>query len=119
MSMALTHFSIGAIISLLIFRAIDYRSDRVGINDYLRYDIIVAIIGGLWALIPDNRVLHGGIEELFGFMLCNIFFLHCLLDELDSKDSYIVSLISFGLLLLTINLINYEIGINQKKNNNV
>ena len=99
--MALGHFSIGAILSLLIFRAIDYHSDRIGIDDYLRYDIIVAFIPVLW----------GNFNELFeGYLLCDFFFLHCWLDKTDINDSILVSVILFGLLLLTINLINLEIG---------
>ena len=106
----------GASLSLLIFRAIDYQSERIGTKDYLRYDIIVASLGGLWAMIPDIPSLYGVMDELFSGILCNVFFFHCLLDEYDSQDSILFSAILFGLFLLTINIINLEIRLNEKKN---
>lgn len=115
MSLGLTHFSMGATLSLLIFRAIDYNSKRVGLDDYLRYDILIAFMGGLWAMIPDIPALFGVFDELFGSTICNLFFFHCWMDAIDPKDTIMNSVIMFGILLLIINLINFEIGITEKK----
>lgn len=110
MSYALGHFSLGAMLSLILFRMIDYRSERIKTEDYLRYDIIIATIGGLWAMIPDIPYLFGIMKPLCDGVLCNVFFFHCWLDEFDPHDSMIVSAILFGLFLLTVNLLNLNIG---------
>jgi len=110
LSYALGHFSLGAMLSLLIFRAIDYKSERIKTEDYLRYDIVVACIGGLWAMIPDIPYLFGVMKPLVGGGLCNVFFFHCWLDEFDLHDSMLISGILFGLFLLTVNLLNLDIG---------
>jgi len=112
MSFAMGHFCLGASLSLIIFRAIDYHSEKIRLSDYLRYDILIASIGGLWAMIPDLPSIWGVMDELFGGILCNIFFFHCLLDEYDSQDSILFSAIMFGLFLLTINVINFQITSN-------
>ncbi len=114
MSIALGHFFIGATTSLLIFRAIEYHSDKIKLNHYLRYDIIIASLGGIWGMIPDIPIFWGVYDELFEGILCNIFFFHSILDELDPHDSIIVPVILFGLFILTINLINLEIEIRRE-----
>jgi len=110
LSYALAHFSLGATISLLIFRAIDYHSVRIRTEDYLRYDLIVATLGGLWAMIPDITYLFGVTKPLVNGGLCDVFFFHCWLDEFDPYDSMIVSAVLFGGFLLMVNLINWNIG---------
>ena len=115
MSMGLGHFSIGAICSLLIFRAIVYYSERFTLKHYLRWDIIIAGIGGLWAMIPDIPKLYGAMDKTFGLLFCDLFFLHCTLDTIDPNDTIFNSVILFGLFLLIINLLN--LTLNNKKEN--
>ncbi len=74
MSYALAHFSVGAMLSLLIFRAIVYHSDKINVKDYIRYDIVVATLGGVWAMIPDLPYLFGIMKPLVSGGLCNVFF---------------------------------------------
>lgn len=103
MSYAIGHFSLGAMISLILFRMFTKKT-----NDYLRYDIIVATLGGVWAMIPDLPYLFGIMKPLCSGELCNVFFFHCALDEYDVHDSFIISAILFGLFLLVLNLVTLE-----------
>ena len=110
MSYALAHFSLGATLSLLIFRAVDYHSVRISTRDYLRYDLVVATLGGLWAMIPDITYLFGVMTHLFGGGVSNMFAFHGLLDEFDPNDSMVMTFALFGLFLLVVNLLNWDIG---------
>jgi len=110
LSFALAHFSLGATLSLLIFRAIDYHSVRIRTSDYLRYDILVATFGGLWAMIPDIPYVFGVMTPLFGGGVANMFAFHGFLDKFDPTDSVLMTFLMFGLFLLTVNLINWDVG---------
>lgn len=110
MSYALAHFSLGAMLSLLMFRAIDYHSIKIRTEDYLRYDLLVATLGGVWAMIPDLPYLFGVMKPLCSGVLCNMFSFHCALDEFDPDDSMVVSAVLFGAFLLTVNLLNLDIN---------
>ena len=103
MSYALAHFSLGAMISLILFRIYSEKA-----RDYIRSDIIVATLGGLWAMIPDITYLFGNFKPLFSGSLCNIFFFHCLIDKYDPNDTPIFSALIFGLFLLVLNLVTFK-----------
>lgn len=98
MSVAIAHFAIGATISLIIFRSIAKP------ENYIQYDIIVAVFGGFWAMIPDMPELFNMFGHVFEGILCNVFFFHCVLDQLDVLDSptlpVIIMLISVVILLI-------------------
>lgn len=102
MSFAIAHFSLGAIISLML-----YRIFSKGIEKYIKYDIIVATFGGLWAMIPDISYIYNGLDEFFKGFSCDIFFFHCTLDKIDPNESVIVSGLLFGLFLLVLNMITF------------
>lgn len=103
LSYAIAHFSLGAMISLILFRIFSKKT-----NDYIRYDIIVASLGGLWAMIPDFPYIFGNFRPLCKGSLCNIFFFHCILDKYDPNDTPIFSALMFGLFLLVLNLITLK-----------
>lgn len=100
---AIAHFSLGATVSLILFRIFSEKA-----RDYLRYDIIVATLGGLWAMIPDLPYLFGVMEPLVSGRLSDIFFLHGSLDKFDPHDSVIISALLFGFFLLILNLVTLE-----------
>lgn len=102
MSFAIAHFSLGAIISLMLYRIFSR-----GIENYIQYDIIVVTLGGVWAMIPDISLIYDSLDNFFKGFSCDIFFFHCILDTIDPDDSIIVSGLLFGLFLIIINLITF------------
>lgn len=121
MSMAIGHFSVGAAISLIIFRLIDYYSKKIRLEYYLRYDLLVVVFGGLWAMIPDlPYVFNINFISLHSTQFCNLFFFHCYLDKIDPADTIIFSTFMFGIFLvdtLVITwLVTHKKQLNQMKN---
>jgi hypothetical protein len=96
MSLAITHFLLGAIISLGIFRYIFKNQENIILHIY------IAFIGGFWAMIPDMHKLYDAFGHSFKGYMCNIFFFHCVLDDLDFLDGVTIPLILIMILLLFI-----------------
>lgn len=99
MSVAIAHFLLGATISLVIFRL------GAKNENYIQNDILVAAIGGFWALIPDIPKLFNIFGHAFEGALSDIFFFHYSLDKLDIMDSVSMPFLIMVLFLLTVLII--------------
>lgn len=94
MSMAIAHFAIGALTTLLFTKA--FASRFVTSPTML-------IGGGIWGLVPDvHWVTPVGGELLYSFhhsILANLFFFHRVIDRLDPENSRPLAAFSLCLLL--------------------
>lgn len=102
MSLAITHFVFGALCATFLLAYLPIRT---------RYGFTVAIVSGIWAMMPDFwRVAPVG-ERLFRefghSVYGNIFWIHPLLDELDRTDSHYVGAAMVGVYLV-VSLVHAE-----------
>ncbi|MDS0475712.1 hypothetical protein [Natrinema sp. 1APR25-10V2] len=95
MSIALTHFAVGATGATLLLAYLPVQT---------RYDAPLIIASGGWALVPDVwRVLplyRGTIRALSNSALSNVFWLHSVLDRADLRDSSRLAAVAVGVYLL-------------------
>ncbi|MDS0475707.1 hypothetical protein [Natrinema sp. 1APR25-10V2] len=95
MSIALTHFAVGATGATLLLTYLPVRT---------RYDVPIIIASGGWALMPDLwRVLplyQGPVHTLSNSALSNVFWLHSLLDRADPRDSSRLAAVAVAVYLL-------------------
>lgn len=107
MSVAIAHFAIGATISLILFRL------GSKTENYIQFDIIVAIVGGLWAMIPDIPELFNMMGHVFQGPLSDIFFFHYTLDKADILDSVTIPSLLIMLLILIVLVITPNIKLQE------
>lgn len=98
MSMGVTHFAVGATLTILV---VTYLVPDVP------YPRTVAILGGIWAMIPDAQklspVLQSELWKLHYSPLADVFWFHRWLDVVDSGDSVVVAAASLlGLFAVTV-----------------
>lgn len=95
MSLAIAHFAFGAAVTVLV---VTYLVPGV------RYPRIVALAGGVWAMLPDahwvSPVYAAELKALHGSSLVDLFFLHHTLDALDAGDSKTVAAAMVALLFV-------------------
>jgi hypothetical protein len=95
MSLAVTHFAVGATLTILV---VTYLVPGV------RYPRAVTILGGLWAMVPDahwvSPVAVTELRALHRSPVVDVFWFHHLLDGLDRTDSKAVAAAALGCLLV-------------------
>lgn len=95
MSMAIGHFAAGASTAFVVFHLLPPRIRRkVGQYGF------VAILAGLWAMVPDLAQFTARLKSLHDSLWANLFFLHQLMDRLDVDDSAWVSGAVVGLMIV-------------------
>jgi len=92
MSLGITHFSAGASFTSVFILLVGWN---------VIYPFSIAILGGVWAMIPDMAKLHPIFKWLHDPFWTNIFWGHWLLDKLD-PDTARVGAVFVGFLLITV-----------------
>ncbi|WP_276259210.1 hypothetical protein [Haloglomus litoreum] len=97
MSLAITHFAVGAALTALV---LTYLVPGV------RYPRLLSGLGGGWAMVPDahwvSPVAATSLKAAHGSPLADLFWLHRALDTADPTDSKAVAAAALaGLLLVT------------------
>ena len=95
MSMAIGHFAAGASTSLFVLQLLPPRIRRK-----VRQYGFVAILAGLWAMIPDLSKFTTRLQSLHDSIWANLFFFHELMDRLDVSDGIWVSAAFVGLMIV-------------------
>jgi hypothetical protein len=95
MSLALTHFAVGATGATLLLAYLPVRT---------RYDVSIVVASGCWALLPDfwrvTPIYRGAVRELSHSALGNVWWLHAALDRADPTDSARLAAVALGVYLL-------------------
>lgn len=95
MSMAIGHFAAGASATFVVFHLLPPCVRRkVGQYGF------VAILAGLWAMVPDLAQFTARLQSLHDSIWANLFFFHELMDRLDVHDSIWVSGALVGLMIV-------------------
>jgi hypothetical protein len=84
--MEIGHFAVGASAAFLVLNVLPPQVRRK-VPDYG----FVGIVAGVWAMIPDLARFIPGLLAKHNSAIANIFFLHPLIDRLDTRDSIWVS----------------------------
>ena len=94
MSLAITHFAVGATGTLLIV---------VVLAPATRYRLSLVLLGGGWALVPDAGKLypHPTVLGLHDSQWADVFWFHYAMDRLDGGDSVVWALVALAILLAT------------------
>jgi hypothetical protein len=84
MSQGVTHFAVGATVTVLV---VTFLIPQV------RYPRSLAIVGGLWAMVPDASKLYDSSETLafHDSVWAELFWAHRSLDRLDPADSTVLA----------------------------
>ena len=80
MSLGIGHFAVGAAGGLAILLL-------TGFHRKTTQDGVVAILSGLWAMIPDLGLVVPGVGSTDGTPLANVFWFHHFLDTHSFTDS--------------------------------
>jgi hypothetical protein len=80
MSPGIGHFAVGATCTLLFLLV-------TGLHARTRHDGLLAIGGGLWAIVPDAGSVLPGVGSLDSTPLANLFWFHYHLDVHRATDS--------------------------------
>lgn len=95
MSLALTHFAVGAIGATLLLSLLPVRPS---------YDAPLIVASGIWAMVPDFWhvvPLYSGVFRVLGHSAVgNVFWLHAAIDQVDPHDSSQVAAIAVGVYFL-------------------
>jgi hypothetical protein len=79
MSLALTHFAVGGILTTILV---------LYVLPPTEYSRSVVLFGGIWGMIPDGHwvspVYHAQLHALHGSDLANLFWMHKTLDAIDT-----------------------------------
>lgn len=111
MSLALTHFLIGAICSMVLLILINFYNENI-----LRYRVEFIFLGGLFALVPDINKVVFLFSEQYGDIVTysfhetavsNLFFFHGILDN-DIFRSLLIETLAFCVILFCIFLILFS-----------
>lgn len=87
--MAITHFTLGASAGLLLYHITNLNSD----------ELLITMLSGFWALIPDTGKLIEPVTTLHESVLANIFWFHALIDTLETGHPHVEGAIAITLLL--------------------
>jgi len=94
-SMAIAHFSFGAALTGLLIYVL-----RPG----MRYSRSVALLGGIWAMLPDvqhiSPVYHEELARFHDSAIVDVFWGHRFLDLADPGDTAEVAAVAVGFLFL-------------------
>lgn len=99
MSLAVTHFAFGAAMTTIVVWAIAPAH---------RYRMTLAVLGGLWALVPDlHYVLPGGssgaIRGIKRTVLGDLFWFHATMDGLvQGEGTRVGAAVALGFLLVVV-----------------
>ncbi|MGQ3330831.1 hypothetical protein [Halorubrum sp. FL23] len=92
MSLALTHFAVGATLTALA---------TLYLLPSTQYARTLTLCGGIWGMIPDihwvSPVYAAELKTLHSSVFMNVFWFHETLDVLDPTDSYTVAAAAVGL----------------------
>jgi len=95
MSLALTHFAVGAIGATCLISYL--LPDRT----YTRTAIIAS---GIWAMLPDFHwvvpIFEAQFRAAHGSVVANVFWFHHLFDLADPSDSHRLAAVALGVLFL-------------------
>ena len=96
MSLALTHFAVGATLTALA---------TLYLLPSTQYARTLTLCGGIWGMMPDihwvSPVYAAELKTLHSSVFMNIFWFHETLDVLDPTDSYLVAAAAVGLFVGT------------------
>ncbi|TYL38899.1 hypothetical protein CV102_10350 [Natronococcus pandeyae] len=94
MSMALTHFAVGATLTTVLVTFV---------FSLIPYPRTVVLIGGGWAMIPDvyrlSPIAQNRLEEFHDSPWADLFWFHHTLDRLDATDSELIAAVSVVILI--------------------
>jgi hypothetical protein len=95
MSMGIGHFSVGVVGGFVLLRAtrIHRRTTREG---------ELAILSGLWAMIPDVGLVVPGVDSTDGTPLANVCWFHYYLDTHAFSESLTGNAVLIGLMPLAV-----------------
>lgn len=95
MSQALTHFAVGATVTVLV---VTYLIPDVP------YPRVVSLLGGVWAMLPDVHWLapvgRSTLKAFHRSPYADVFFFHHALDVRDRTDSNAVAAVALSALIL-------------------
>ncbi|MFC6823398.1 hypothetical protein [Halopelagius fulvigenes] len=106
MSLAITHFVVGATVTMLV---VTFFLPRV------RFPRTLMVLGGLWAMIPDlNKIVPGlgFVDAVHDSAWANVFWAHHFLDTVDPSDTTkaaVVALAAFFLVSLVAEGVGYHL----------
>jgi hypothetical protein len=94
MSLALTHFAVGATMTALV---------TMYLLPPTRYARTLVVLGGIWGMLPDVHwvapVYAAELKAFHGSVFMNVFWFHEALDVLDPTDSYTVAAAALGVFI--------------------
>lgn len=95
MSLALTHFAVGATSATLLLSFLPIRP---------QYDTPLIVASGIWAMVPDFwhvAPIYSGVFRVLGHSVFgNVFWLHAAIDNVDPHDSSQVATVAVGVYFL-------------------
>ena len=96
MSLALTHFAVGATLTALV---------TLYLLPPTSYARTLSLCGGIWGMIPDvhwvSPVYAAELKAFHSSVYMNLFWFHETLDVVDPTDSYLVAAIAVGVFVAT------------------
>lgn len=96
MSLAITHFAVGGILSTIVL---------LYLLPPTRYARSLVLLGGVWGMIPDlhqiSPVFTAQLRAYHHSPFANIFWLHETLDVIDPGDSTILATLALGAFIVT------------------
>lgn len=95
MSLGIGHFAVGATGALVVLLV-------TGLHRKTAQDGAIAILSGLWAIVPDLGLVVPGLGRTDGTPLANLFWFHYYLDTHSLTDSQTGSAVLVGLLVLAV-----------------
>ncbi|ELY63458.1 hypothetical protein [Natrinema versiforme] len=95
MSLALTHFAVGALCATLLLAYLPVRTE---------YDAPLVVASGVWALLPDfwrvTPIYSGAFRDLGHSALGNACWLHSVFDRADPHESTRLAAVMLGVYFL-------------------
>ena len=95
MSLGIGHFAVGAAGALLLLLV-------TGLHRRTHQDGAIAILSGLWAMLPDLGLVVPGVGKTDGTPLANLFWFHYYLDTHPFTDSAAGSAVFVGVLVVAV-----------------
>ena len=95
MSLGIGHFAAGAAGALVLLMV-------TGLHKKTAQDGAIAIVSGLWAMLPDMGLVIPGVGRTDGTPLANLFWFHYYLDTHSFTDSTTGSAVLVGALVVAL-----------------
>lgn len=95
MSLGIGHFAVGAAGALILLMV-------TGLHRRTTQDGAIAILSGLWAMLPDMGLVIPSVGRTDGTPLANVFWFHYWLDTHSFTDSTTGSAVFVGVLVLAV-----------------